>query len=267
MDHPKAAAVFLLALTGGCLWCRNAPVPERAEPEVREGKVYAKVIRVSRADGQAFIAAGRNHGVIEGVSFDVFREGRLVGQVRVTSVWDEECGGWIVGEFAPLRTGDRAVAPLRPGAVGERDPGDATPAPVADEPGTIRTKLAAVRAEAGHVILEAGSDGGVAAGMVFHVYRDSIFVGRVKVTLVQPKVAGARVLERRAVLAPGLDAVYYPGEAEDADLPPVGSADEEAVIRKLRQTIADPDADEAEREAARQVLLKILERRKHRRGD
>ncbi|MHC4915173.1 MAG: hypothetical protein ACYTGB_06740 [Planctomycetota bacterium] len=259
MSRKALCVPVLLALAFGCL-TKPPDAPEGPPPEIIENTrvIRSSVSAVLKETPQAVIGAGRLQGVFVGLIFEIRRKGRRVGRVQVSQLWEKECGGWITEQLERFLPGDEAVAEIRPGAGPKGMAEDARP-PTVLKPGVIYTGLAAVRAKEGRVALEAGSEAGVKVGMVFNVYADDVYVGRVRVTVVKPKVAGAEVIERREAFKPGYRALHDPEEAAPAASagPPAKGADTEKMIRELEATIRDPNTKPADRRAALEVLKRL----------
>ncbi len=262
-----ALSFVLLLLVTGCGGNRKTPEPARTEFGVQTIEVRARIKDVIGGNRKAVISAGRDHGVVVGTTFALYRKGEMIGRVQVTGIWEKECGGHIVSSRKSVLPGDEAVATV---AVGTpevtRADLEKMPGLRKHRPGTIHASLIAVREKDGRVVLDAGSKRGVKLGKVFYVYRGDSYVGRVKITLVKPGMAGAEIVEKRVSLGLDCRAVYDP-EDELRDSGGTGrkpkTADLDAQISGLEAKISDPKTSEADRKAARQVLLRL---KKERRG-
>jgi hypothetical protein len=264
MIRRAALIPVLLALAFGC---SPPPAPEGPPREVLENTrvIRSTVSAVLKETRQAVLGAGRLQGVFVGMIFEIRRDGRPIGRVQVSQLWEKECGGWITQQLAQFAPGDEAVAEIRPGAEPKETAGEVTKPPPL-KPGVIYTSLAAVRAKEGRVVLGAGAGAGVKLGMVFNVYEDDVYVGRVKVTLVKPAMAGADVIESRKPFEAGYRALHDPDDDPASSRPvvPAEAADTESMIRELEAKIRDPKTKPADRRAALEVLKRVKAAREKR---
>jgi len=261
---PSFALLFLLA---GCNGGRK-PDPVRSESGVRTVEVRARVKAVIGGNRKAVISAGRDQRVAIGTTFAIYRKGEMIGRVQVTGTWPAECGGHIVSSRKPIRTGDEAVASVAIDTPEKAKVDPRTmPSVTRKKPGTIHASVIAVREKANRLVIDAGSRQGVKPGKVFYIYRGDTYVGRVRITLVKPGMAGAEIVEQRVKIGVDCRVLYDPEEElREAGRfgPKPKTGDLEAQIRGLEARIADPKTSPEDRKAAREVLVRL---RKQRRGE
>ncbi len=71
----------------------------------------------------------------------------------------------------------------------------------------VRTKVVDVRPATGHVALGAGKSSGIREGFVFLIHRGDRYVGKVRVTTVWDNFSGGTIVERKAPIKAGDDAM------------------------------------------------------------
>ena len=71
----------------------------------------------------------------------------------------------------------------------------------------VRTKVVDVRPATGHVALGAGKSSGIKEGFVFLIHRGDRYVGKVRVTTVWDNFSGGTIVERKAPIKAGDDAM------------------------------------------------------------
>ncbi len=139
----------------------------------------ARIVATHAGVGLVMLDRGEAHGVEKGMSFTVYRGDAYVGQVIVEEVFPDMASARIDTRFQKqeVREGDDLTTRLeRPVAIPRS-----------------RGRVLAVDSAEGRVVIDLGSNAGVAAGAALTVHRGPTHVGRILVEEVQPDRSIARL--------------------------------------------------------------------------
>lgn len=192
------AMAVVLAVAGGCGTSPTANGPglgETKRPETQparsadprwDPKPLGQITRIE--DGIAVVDCGRTKATSPRVSLMVHREGRLVGILRIIEVGAVESAGLVWDVREPVRIGDKVSwQQPRPDQ--------------SDQPAWLsNARITAVKE--GIASVNVGARDGLKAGMLLMLYRNTRFIGHLKIVEVEDAesaglVVGAKVPARK----------------------------------------------------------------------